>query len=52
MNKIWLVIRYEYLRHVRRKRFIFALLSLPLMVVLMIAAGFLAVRAEYDSRPV
>ena len=52
MNKIWLVIRYEYLRHVRRKRFIFALLSLPLMVVLMIAAGFLAVWAEYDSRPV
>ncbi len=52
MNKFWLVARYEYLRHVRRKRFIFALLSLPLMVVLMIGAGFLAVWAEYDSRPV
>ncbi len=52
MNKLWLVVRYEYLRHVRRKRFIFALLSLPLMVVLMVGAGFLAVYADYDSRPV
>ncbi len=52
MNKLWLVTRYEYLRHVRRKRFIFALLSLPLMVGLMIGAGFLAVLADYDSRPV
>jgi ABC-2 type transport system permease protein len=52
MNKFWLVFRYEYLRHVRRKRFIFALLSLPLMVVLMIGAIFLAVWADYDSRPV
>ena len=52
MNKVWLVFRYEYLRHVRRKRFIFALLSLPLMVLLMIGAGYLAVIADYDSRPV
>ena len=52
MNKFWLVFRHEYLRHVRRKRFIFALMSLPLMVLLMIGAGLLAARADYDSRPV
>jgi ABC-2 type transport system permease protein len=52
MKKFWLICRYEYLRHVRRKRFLFALLSLPLMVLLMIGAGFLAVWANYDNRPV
>jgi ABC-2 type transport system permease protein len=52
MNKFWLICSYEYLRHVKRKRFIFALLSMPLMIVLMIGAGFLAVWAEYDARPV
>ena len=52
MNKFWLVFRYEYLRHVRRKRFIFALVSLPLMVLMMIGVGYIAVWAENDSRPV
>jgi ABC-2 type transport system permease protein len=52
MNKFWLICSYEYLRHVKRKRFIFALLSMPLMIVFMIGAGFLAVWAEYDARPV
>lgn len=52
MNKFWLICKYEYLRHVRRKRFIFALLSMPLMIMLMIGAGFLSVWADYDSTPV
>jgi ABC-2 type transport system permease protein len=52
VKKFWLICRYEYLRHVKRKRFIFALLSMPLMVLLMFGAGFLAVWANYDSRPI
>lgn len=52
MNKFWLICTNEYLRHVRRRRFIFALLSMPLMILLMIGAGMLAVWAEYDSRPI
>jgi len=52
MNKFWLICKYEYLRHVRRRRFLFALMSLPLMILLMIGAGFLAVWAEYDNRPI
>jgi ABC-type Na+ efflux pump permease subunit len=46
MRKFWLVFRYEYLRHVMRKRFIFALLSMPLFVALLVGVGFLAVWAD------
>src|SRR5512146_2619403 len=52
MNKFWLIFRNEYLHHVKRKRFIFALLSLPLFVALMVGVGLLAVWADYDGRPV
>jgi ABC-2 type transport system permease protein len=52
MRKFWLVFRNEYLRHVLRKRFIFALLSMPLFFGLMVGIGLLAVWADYDSRPV
>jgi ABC-2 type transport system permease protein len=52
MSKFWLIFRNEYLRHVKRKRFIFALLSMPLFVGLMVGVGLLAVWADYDGRPV
>jgi ABC-2 type transport system permease protein len=52
MTKFWLVFRNEYLRHVLRRRFIFALLSMPLFFGLMVGVGLLAVWADYDSRPV
>ncbi len=52
MTKFWLIFRNEYLRHVKRKRFIFALLSMPLFVALMVGVGLLAVWADYDGRPV
>src|SRR5450759_3019112 len=52
MTKFWLVFRNEYLRHVLRKRFIFALLSMPLFVGLLVGVGILAVWADYDGRPV
>ncbi len=52
MKKFWLIFRNEYLRHVKRKRFIFALLSMPFFVGLMVGVGLLAVWAEYDGRPV
>jgi ABC-2 type transport system permease protein len=52
MKKFWLVFRNEYLRHVMRRRFIFALLSLPLFVALLVGVGLLAVWSDYDNRPV
>lgn len=51
MSKLWLVFKHEYTRHVLRKRFILAVLSFPLMALVMILAGFLAVGAGYDGRP-
>lgn len=51
MSKIWLVFKHEYTRHVLRKRFILAVLSFPLMALVMVVASFLAVRAGYDGRP-
>jgi ABC-2 type transport system permease protein len=52
MSKIWLVFLYEYKRHVLRKRFLFALLSMPLFVLLLVGIGFIAVYVQYNSTPV
>jgi ABC-2 type transport system permease protein len=52
MNKIWLVFKHEYLRHVKRKRFIMAVLSLPIFIVFIIGVGFLSAYLAIDSRPV
>ena len=51
MKKTWLVFRYEYLRHVMRKRFIFALLSFPLMCLFVILIGIVMVLLDYNPRP-
>lgn len=52
MKKLWRVFVYEYTRHVLRKRFIFALLSIPLAVVAMAAIGFIAVIFMFNSKPI
>jgi ABC-2 type transport system permease protein len=52
MKKFWLILVNEYKRHVLRKRFIFAILSFPLMVVFIILVSYLSVGLNYDSRPV
>ncbi len=51
MKKFWLVFRYEYLRHVLRKRFLFALMSIPLFILLMIGVVFLTVWLQSDMSP-
>jgi ABC-2 type transport system permease protein len=52
MNKFWLVFAQEYKRHVLRKRFIFAALSMPIFVGFIALVGFLSVRLQYNSAPV
>lgn len=52
MNKIWLVIKHEYLKHIKKKRFILALLSLPLFILFMVAVGFLSVFFQFDDTPI
>ena len=52
MSKLWKVIAYEYVRHVLRKRFLFALLSVPIWVVAMLAISLLAVFLTVNNDPV
>lgn len=52
MKKLWYVIRYEYLRHVLRKGFIFAILSVPLWILGMILVVSLLIRLETNNKPV
>lgn len=52
MNQVWQVMVFEYTRHVFRKRFLFALLSLPLFISMMAFVVFLLVRSEFNFKPV
>lgn len=52
MIKLWYVIRYEYLRHVLRKGFQLALISVPAWILVMGLVIFLLVRLETDNKPV
>jgi len=52
MNKIWLIIKYEYHRHVINKRFLFSLLSLPLGIIALMLISMLIAAFSIDSSPV
>lgn len=52
MNKTWLIIKHEYLRHVKRKRFIFAVLSMPFFVMVMVGVGVLTAAFSYNDTPI
>lgn len=52
MKKFWLVFRYEYLHHVMRRRFLFALLSIPFFVAFSAGLGFLSVEISSDRSPI
>ena len=52
MSKFWLVAQYEYKRLVLRRSFIFALLSVPVMIALFVGVVYLAISLEKDYTPV
>lgn len=52
VNKTWKIIVHEYTRHVLRKRFIFALLSVPLWILISIGAGLLSIVLQVNPKPV
>lgn len=52
MSKLWYVTRYEYLRHVLRKGFLFAILSVPFWILVTILVVGLLVLLETDDKPV
>ncbi len=52
MKKLWEVFFYEYARHVLRKRFIFAALSLPIFIGIILAVSILSSVGQNDTRPI
>lgn len=52
MNKFWRVIVHEYGRHALQKRFLFSLLSLPLVVVIMVGTVFIMTALESNTTPI
>jgi len=52
MTKIWKIIKYEFTKHVFQKRFLFSLLSLPLLVILMVGISLLIAFLTIDKSPV
>jgi ABC-2 type transport system permease protein len=52
MKKLWLVARYEFLRHIRRRRFVLALLSMPIFVGLLVGVGMLSVVTQMKTAPI
>ena len=52
MNQVWQVMSFEYARHVFRKRFLFALLSLPAFILVMSFVVFLLIRSEFNTTPI
>ena len=52
MKKFWRVITYEYTRHVLRKRFIFAVLSVPFFVLFFIAIIVITFMLETNTTPI
>ncbi len=52
MNKFWRIALHEYTRHVFRRRFLFALLSVPFFILAIIGLIFLILMIETDTTPV
>lgn len=52
MKKVWLIFKHEYLRHVLRKRFLFGLLSFPLIGLLVIGVIALEIAVQMDDTPI
>jgi ABC-2 type transport system permease protein len=51
MFKIWQIIKYEYQQHVFQKRFLFSLLSLPILVIVMVGLVFIIAFFQVDETP-
>ena len=52
MDKIWLIAKHEYLRHVLRKRFLFVLFGMPLFIFLIGGMGVVVGLMQIDHTPI
>ena len=51
MKKIWLIFKYEYVRRVKTRGFIFAVLSMPLLVALAMVMALISVSLQTNKLP-
>ena len=51
MKKIWLIFKYEYLRRIKTRGFIFAVLSMPMLVVLAMVMAVISVSLQTNKLP-
>ena len=52
MNKLWQIIKYEYTRHVFKKRFILSVLGMPLFLLFVTGVAMLAGFLMIDKSPI
>ena len=52
MNKLWQIIKYEYTRHVFKKRFILSVLGMPLFLLFVTGMAMLAGFLMMDKSPI
>lgn len=52
MKRFWLIFQHEYTRHVLRRRFLFALLSIPLWIAFSFAMAFISILISTNRLPV
>ncbi len=51
MHKLWLVVKHEYLKNVRRRTFVLGTLGIPLLIVAIMAISILVAIGGQDERP-
>lgn len=51
-SKFWYVAQYEYRKHVFQKKFILAILSVPLVLAVSFLAGFIASQLDKNDAPI
>ena len=52
MSKLWQVAVQEYRRHVFNRRFVFGMLSVPLVIFLLVGLAFLIIAMENNTTPI
>jgi ABC-2 type transport system permease protein len=52
MSKFWLIAAHEYTRHVFRRRFLLALSSVPLLIILMIVLVLVVITVDSNPTPI
>jgi ABC-2 type transport system permease protein len=52
MSKVWLVAIHEYRRHVLNKGFLFAILSVPLLIIVTVGLGILTDKMRSSSKAI